>query len=91
MSRFSLNTCSVVVRFAELLPQDSHTEFSMLVEEGKLIAWASLQVALDGADGYRGGHEEELLASGLWSSLRSPADHTRPLFRGFGPLLGENG
>ncbi|EMP24294.1 Putative protein C2orf67 like protein [Chelonia mydas] len=48
--RYCYNTCEAMAKFAELLPQDSPSEFSALVEEGKLISRASLQVVLDRAD-----------------------------------------
>lgn len=47
--RYSFNTCGAMAKFAELLLPDSCAEFTALVEEGKLIARAFLQVALDGA------------------------------------------
>ncbi|XP_065439548.1 uncharacterized protein LOC101949407 isoform X1 [Chrysemys picta bellii] len=50
VSRYGHNMCSALSRFADLLPQESRTEFSALVEEGRLITWASLQAALDAAD-----------------------------------------
>ncbi|EMP40973.1 hypothetical protein UY3_01790 [Chelonia mydas] len=50
VSRYWYNTCGAMAKFAELLPQDSHAEFSAFVNEGKLISQASLQAALDGAD-----------------------------------------
>lgn len=39
-----------MLKFTELLPSAFRTEFSAMVEEGKLVAWASLQAALDVAD-----------------------------------------
>ncbi|EMP40415.1 Nitric oxide synthase, endothelial [Chelonia mydas] len=50
VSRYSYNACSAMANFTELLPSDSCAEFSALVQEGRLISRASLQVALDGAD-----------------------------------------
>ncbi|EMP24457.1 hypothetical protein UY3_18382 [Chelonia mydas] len=50
VSRYSYTTCAVMAKFTELLPSDSRTEFSPLVEEEKLVSWASLQATLDAAD-----------------------------------------
>lgn len=50
LSRYNYNSYGAMAEFMELLPQDSGAEFSMLVKEGKLIAQASLQAALDIAD-----------------------------------------
>lgn len=50
VSRYNFNTCGAMAKFAEFVPLDSRVEFSVLVEEGKLISRASLQAALDAAD-----------------------------------------
>lgn len=50
VSRYFCNTCAAMVKFTELVPSDSQLEFTTLVEEGKLVSWASLQAALDDAD-----------------------------------------
>lgn len=45
--RYSFSSCGAVSEFTELLPEESGAEFSTLVEEGKLVARAPLQAALD--------------------------------------------
>ncbi|EMP27632.1 hypothetical protein UY3_15278 [Chelonia mydas] len=50
VSRYPFNTCAAMAKFTELVPSDSWSEFTALVEEGKLVSWAALQAALDAAD-----------------------------------------
>ncbi|EMP27761.1 hypothetical protein UY3_15153 [Chelonia mydas] len=50
LSKYSYNTCASMVKFTELIPLDSRSEFTALVEEMKLVSRALLQAALVTAD-----------------------------------------
>lgn len=50
LSRYNFNSWSVVLRFQDLLPAEARTELGDFAEEGKLVAWTSLQGSFDAAD-----------------------------------------
>ncbi|EMP42310.1 hypothetical protein UY3_00472, partial [Chelonia mydas] len=50
LSRCDFNTWDSLLKFKDSMPQETKWEFSSLVEEGKFVARASLQVALDAED-----------------------------------------
>ncbi|EMP35090.1 hypothetical protein UY3_07744 [Chelonia mydas] len=50
LSRYNINSLNSMMKFKELVPPESKEEFGALVEEGKRVAWTSLQASLDTTD-----------------------------------------
>ncbi|EMP42256.1 Meckelin [Chelonia mydas] len=50
LSWYAYNSWASLSKFLELLPMDSYSELTAILEEDKVVAWTSLQAALDSAD-----------------------------------------